>query len=46
MRKLLLSLLAAAFIAIVIPLLILKVFAPKENADSTAPIPTVTAENI
>lgn len=46
MRKLLLSLLAAALIAVIVPLLILKVFAPKENADSTDPVPAVTAENV
>lgn len=42
MKKILLSFLAAAFIAVAIPLIIIKCFSPNENADSTEPVPAAT----
>ena len=44
MKKIIFSFLAAAFIAVLLPLLILKLFAPSENAASTEPVPRVAVE--
>lgn len=44
MKQIIFSFLAAAFIAVLLPLLILKFFAPDENAASTEPVPPVSAE--
>lgn len=43
-KKILLSMLAAAFITVIIPLAIVELAQPENNADSTAPQPPETVE--
>ncbi len=42
MKKILLSVLAALFISVIIPLIIVEVLQPDTNADSTQPLPAPT----
>lgn len=42
MKKILLSMLAALFISIILPLIIVELAEPKNNADSTEPLPSPT----
>lgn len=46
MKKIIISLIAAIFIMIVIPLIIVELLPPKNNADSTKPIPSPVATDI
>lgn len=46
MKRFFISLLAAIFISIIIPLIIVELARPDENASSTEPQPTAVAESV